>query len=75
MTEQIPQIPVANISVRFCNEIIKSISEDGFEDSTKFMKNIVANIFTDALMFPPQKGIPKTIIVPMSNVASYWVES
>lgn len=62
------------ITIKFNSEVTKSISEQGFEDNVKQMKKVMAMIFIDAIIFPEQNGIPKRLIVPMTNVSSYWID-
>lgn len=60
------------VSARFCNEVCLGI-KNGMENNVKSIKDYLVNIFIDAIVILPQKDVEKRIIVPFSNVASYWL--
>ena len=61
------------ITARFVNEITLSI-KNGYENNVKMIRNCLVRLSSDSIVILPQKDVPNQIIVPMTNIANYWVE-
>ena len=63
------------ISIRFCSEVCIGI-RNNFENNVRFLKGVLVIFEDDHVVLLGDKNTPlkieKDIIVPMTNIASYW---
>lgn len=59
--------------IRFMNEVCLSVN-NGFENNVKFIKDVLVSIEQNSIIILPQKSVPKKVIVPMTNIASYTLK-
>ena len=59
-------------SVKFCNEITLG-NKNGFENNVKSITQYLIVVEADNIIILPQKDVVKRVVVPMTNVASYYL--